>query len=475
MTSQEDFSKITPSSNYSAQIKQFEDGLLEFMNQYGLPTDSVLVTVSERLKVFKNIEDVVEKIEDNKKERSFYISKFIAASAAGLFDAALNYLWDETIYELRIRVSQYDLDYFFDTAVGASYERRKKLKDKDDLVNISDSELIKAANEIELISDLGFQHLDYVRYMRNWASAAHPNHNQITGLQLISIIIEVITLPLSNVVVEIKKLLANIKTNQISKKDAKQIASFFIDLSVEQINTLTAGLFGIYTRLNSTTQTRQNVRFIIPFLWDRLNEDTRYQFGTKYARFVANNDQLQAELARDFLETVSGQSYIPDNIRSAKIQTSIENLLTVHREINNFYNEPTFARQLQILVGEMGKIPPQVNREYVYCLVEVFLTNGNGVAWGAEEIYIVMLEKFDSEQALIAILSFNDSNISASLQHKLCQQKFRELLEIMTNKVSSQVIKEFIEQLKKYNAPLNTMKNDSDIKRQVENLKKILS
>nr|WP_293103637.1 hypothetical protein [Okeania sp. SIO2F4] len=109
------------------------------------------------------------------------------------------------------------------------------------------------------------------------------------------------------------------------------------------------------------------------------------------------------------------------------------------------------------------------------CLVEVFLTNGNGVAWGAEEIYIVMLEKFDSEQALIAILSFNDSNISARLQHKLCQQKFRELLEIMTNKVSSQVIKEFIEQLKKYNAPLNTMKNDSDIKRQVENLKKILS
>ncbi|NET17316.1 MAG: hypothetical protein F6K08_33125 [Okeania sp. SIO1H6] len=311
--------------------------------------------------------------------------------------------------------------------------------------------------------------------MRNWASAAHPNHNQITGLQLISIIIEVITLPLSNVVVEIKKLLANIKTNQISKKDAKQIASFFIDLSVEQINTLTAGLFGIYTRLNSTTQTRQNVRFIIPFLWDRLNEDTRYQFGTKYARFVANNDQLQAELARDFLETVSGQSYIPDNIRSAKIQTSIENLLTVHREINNFYNEPTFARQLQILVGEMGKIPPQVNREYVYCLVEVFLTNGNGVAWGAEEIYIVMLEKFDSEQALIAILSFNDSNISARLQHKLCQEKFRELLKIMTNKVSSQVIKEFIEQLKKYNAPLNTMKNDSDIKRQVENLKKILS
>lgn len=425
MTNQEDFSKITPSSNYSAQIKQFEDNLLEFMNQYGLPTDSVLVMVNERLKVFKNIEDVVEKIEDSQKKRSFYISKFLAASAAGLFDAALNYLWDETIYELRIRVAQYDLDYFFDTAVGASSDRRKKLKDKDDLVKINDSELIKAANEIGLISDLGFQHLDYVRYMRNWASAAHPNHNQITGLQLISMletcIIEVITLSLSNVVVEIKKLLTNIKNNQISQKEAKQIASFCIDLPLEKINTLTAGLFGIYTQLNSTTQTRQNVRLLTPFLWDRLDEDTRYQFGTKYARFVANNDQFQAKLARDFLETVSGQSYIPDNIRSAEIQTSIENLLTAHRGTNNFYNEPPFARQLQRLVGDMGKIPPQVNREYVHCLVEVFLTNGNGVAWSAEEIYITMLEKFDSEQALIAILSFNDSNISARIQHKLCQ------------------------------------------------------
>ncbi|NEP85063.1 MAG: hypothetical protein F6K17_21770 [Okeania sp. SIO3C4] len=76
MTNQEDVSKITPSSNYSAQIKQFENRLLEFMNQYGLPTDSVLVTVSERFKVFKNIEDVVEKIEYSQKQRSFYISKF---------------------------------------------------------------------------------------------------------------------------------------------------------------------------------------------------------------------------------------------------------------------------------------------------------------------------------------------------------------------------------------------------------------
>ncbi|MCL2927795.1 MAG: hypothetical protein MGG37_07215 [Trichodesmium sp. MAG_R01] len=44
------------------------------------------------------------------------------------------------------------------------------------------------------------------------------------------------------------------------------------------------------------------------------------------------------------------------------------------------------ARKLQKLFGNMGKIPPQVNREHVHCLVEVLLTNGNSVAWYAERI-----------------------------------------------------------------------------------------
>ncbi len=92
---------LVASSNYSSQIKKFEDELLGFIEQYGLPTDQVLVQVSERLRVFSNVEGVVERIELEQRQRSIYISKFIAAAAAGLFDTSLKYLWDETIYELR--------------------------------------------------------------------------------------------------------------------------------------------------------------------------------------------------------------------------------------------------------------------------------------------------------------------------------------------------------------------------------------
>jgi hypothetical protein len=478
MNDQHSSTDLVPSANYSSQIKQFEDGLLVFIEQYGLPTSQVLVQVSERLRVFSNVESVIERIDLDQRQRSIYISKFIAAAAAGLFDAALNYLWDETIYELRRRVAQYDLAYFYDAAVGSSAEKRKKLNTEEDLVKIDDSSLIKGSYEIGLISDLGFSHLDRIRYMRNWASAAHPNQHQITGLQLIEMletcVIEVITLPLSNVVTEIKQLLANIKTNKISESEARQIAVFFANLPREKVNTLAEGFFGIYTQQDTNSQTKQNVRLLVPYLWDRLDENTRQQFGIKYARFIANNDKEKQELSREFLETVSGLSYIPDGIRAAEVQTAIENLLSAHRGGNNFYNEPPFARQLQRLVGETGKVPVEVNSEYILCLIEVFLTNGNGIAWNAEPTYISLLDQLDPSQSLIAILSFTNLNISSRLQHTLCQTKFRELMEMMKNKVSMAAVKELIENIEKYRGRLDRMKDDSDVKRKVTALKKII-
>jgi len=480
MNDQNQTTDLVPSSNYSSQIKQFEDGLLGFIEQYGLPTGQVLVQVSERLRVFSNVEGVVERIELEQRQRSIYVSKFIAAAAAGLFDAALNYLWDETIYELRRRVAQYDLAYFYDAAVGSSSDKRRKLNTEEDLIRIDDSELIRGAHEIGLISDLGFKHLDYVRYMRNWASAAHPNQNEITGLQLIGMletcVIEVITLPLSNVVADIKQLLSNIKTNKIAEAEARQIASFFANLPRERVNPLAEGFFGIYAQPDTVPQTRQNVRLLIPDLWDRLDEHTRQQFGIKYSRFMANNDQDKQKLSREFLETVSGLSYIPDGIRAAEIQTAIENLLSAHRApLNNFYNESPFARQLQRLVGETGKVPSEVNNEYVLCLVEVFLTNENGVAWNAENTYRSLLDQFDPDQALIAILSFSDLNISSRLQHSLCQQKFRALMEMMKDKVSMPAMKELIDDVEKYRGPLDKLKDNSEIKRKVKALRKIIA
>src|SRR6266702_8070489 len=113
--------------SYDIQLQDFEVAILSTLGQHGLPTEGIFVPVNERLAVSRNIQSVLMRLSDDKKSRSVYISKFVAAVGAGLFDAALNYLWDETISELRRRVAGYHLSYFFDIAVQAP-DRRKQLK-----------------------------------------------------------------------------------------------------------------------------------------------------------------------------------------------------------------------------------------------------------------------------------------------------------------------------------------------------------
>ena len=74
---------------------------MTFIGDHGLPTQNVLVPVAERIKVFGNMGDVLALPDYEHRQQSIYVSKFIAA-ASGLFDAALNYLWDERLWTLAI-------------------------------------------------------------------------------------------------------------------------------------------------------------------------------------------------------------------------------------------------------------------------------------------------------------------------------------------------------------------------------------
>lgn len=458
------------------QLKGFENGLIHFLNQHSLPSDKIFNPVTERLNVFRNIENIISLIAQEEKDESLYLSKFIAGVASGLFDAALNYLWDETISQIRKRVMQYDLEYFYDNAVQG--DRRKKLKDETDLVKIDDYDLIKGAKEIGLISDLGFKHLEYINFMRNWASAAHPNQNEITGLQLVSwletCVKEVISLPISNITIQIKQLLSSVRNTVITESEAQEIAVFFTNLTHEQINNLVSGFFGIYTKLDSDSQTLQNINRLLPLVWGLVDEDTKNSFGLKYGNFAANNYQQEKKLAREFLQLVNAEGYIPDDLRVVEIETAIDNLMTSHRGYNNFYNEPSFAKQLQRIIGTPPKVPKSINKKYILSLVDVFLTNGNGVATSAQPIYIELLSNLDSHQANIAVLSFNDIRISSKLQHHLCQTKFRNLIEIVKPIITAPAIKELVEKIEKYAGPLDTLKNDKAIKTTLESLRVLL-
>jgi len=463
--------------DYGIALQTFETGLTTFIENQGLPADRVFVGLPERARVFQNVDAALSLLSPEQLQNSVYIAKFIAAAGSGLFDAALNYLWDETICELRKRVSQYDIAYFYDIAVR-SPDRRKTLKTPDDLDKISDQELVQGANLIGLISDIGLQHLDYIRYMRNYASAAHPNQNELTGLQLVSwletCIKEVINLPQENVVVEIRKLLSNIKENEITEAEAHRIAVFFTELTADRVDTLASGFFGIFVDQSADEQTRENIRLLLPELWPRVSSDTRNGFGLRYARYVANNDADQQDWAREFLDLVDGAEYLPDSIRVAEIDSAIQDLLSAHRGTNNFYTEPGAARQLKTAAGSSDAVPDSIRTRYVLCLVEVYLSNGNGVAWNAEPTYDDLIRGFTPEMAMLALISFSNKNIASSLQFRLCKEKWQQLLELITPKIRNATAKELLAAIEASHATLENLSKDSTLMTKVQNLRKIL-
>jgi hypothetical protein len=114
---------VPQTSSYEIQLQTFEKVFLEVVHKYGLPSENIFVAVPERAVVFRNSSIQLQLLEKVKKEESIYLTKFLADVASGLFDAALNYLWDETIQKIRKRVIQYDVSYFY---YNATLEKNEK-------------------------------------------------------------------------------------------------------------------------------------------------------------------------------------------------------------------------------------------------------------------------------------------------------------------------------------------------------------
>ena len=217
------------SADVSADLQRFQDAILAQLEHVGLPTNGILVELDERRVLLANLGSAMRQLPEADRGQSLYISKMVLAGSVGLFDAALNYLWDETVNELRRRVAEYDLSYFFDIAV-ANNDVRKHLNNPEDLAQVQDADLLRACRELGLLSDDGYFQIDLIRYMRNHASAAHPNQVQLTGLQLANwletCIRQVITLPPDWIAAHTGRLLANIKAAALDATALATTASF---------------------------------------------------------------------------------------------------------------------------------------------------------------------------------------------------------------------------------------------------------
>jgi hypothetical protein len=422
-------------------VDGFSQGLTVYLDELGLPSKDVLVRPAERLRVLQNMAAVTDALSDDQLGRAYYISKFVAACGAGLFDAALNFLWNETVSSLRDKVARFDLEYFLDSTLSDP-KRRASMRTADDLDKLEDWELVRGCLETGILTDIGFKHLDYIRNMRNYASAAHPNQNTLTGLQVVSwletCIREVLSKEPQAGAIEVKKLLSSLRNEVLGASDVVPIAESLDRVPIDLVRALFRAVFGMFTDPKTAADTRNNIVLIAKPLWDVSDDQTRFEAGVKHETFAVNGEVARRSLAHQFLESAGGLAYLPNDALAAEVQAALSDLSQAHSGFNNFYNEPSPAKALLRLVPANGRVPASVEADYVKVLLMCRIGNGYGVSTAAQPTYDELISRWSERHVKVMLrLLLEDRELGSRLQFDHCAANLKTVAKELEDRIPS--------------------------------------
>lgn len=435
------------STNVQTTLEQISEPLTEFVKYNGLPINNVVATNTEKSKLFMTFSSAIDCLPIEERKKSEYLSKFVIASAVGLFDGALNYLWDEIIQSLREKIINYDLIYFYSVAeqINKNY---KNLKTEEDLQFISDHDFLEIIRRIGLINDVAFHSLENINYLRNHASAAHPNVNELTGIKLSSLLEDGIKYAIlsqpNHSMITIKKLFSNILKNEIPSDDFDAISDELIKLNEESLNDFSKSIFGLYCDPKTEEFALNNIIEISKRIWKSLTETTKYTIGGKFGVYRVNGDIIQKDRANNYLEAVGGLNYKDNDSIVSELIDLLNQLRSVHFSMNNFYNEYSYARDIEKLIPKTG-IPASARKLLVKTICLCYAGNGNGYHEGVDEnavvIYERIIEKFNNEEIKNLILLFSDSEFTVEFYKSKPDRRIRNLCQNLISKTTNEDLK----------------------------------
>jgi len=389
-------------------IAAFNEPLANLLNHIGLPTENILSPIEERRKIIFALESVIEILPLEEREKSTYLSKFTVAVSVGLFDGALNFLWDETIKALQRLVCSFDLPYFLNVAQTIN-NKYKNLNYAEDLEAIGDHDLLEICRRIGLVSDINYKRLESVNYLRNHASAAHPNENSVSGIEMLSILencikYAIIAKPDHSVII-LKQLFENLRTNIIPIEDFPVIGQDLTRQPQERLDDFLLSIFGVYTDVRTDNQTRKNIDRLTPHIWESITEDIKYTIGSKFGIYRKNGDVERKNFVQKFLETVNGLQYKDEDSLAAELLEKLQNLKTVHFEWYNFYNEYSHAKSISESIPAAG-IPSAVRKLFVKVVCICYVGNGKGYKEGVDESAMIYYQKFIESFTITEVKDF---------------------------------------------------------------------
>ena len=325
--------------------------------------------------------------------RGEQVARMCVAVAVGLFDGAINYIWNVTVLHLRQRIREFGLP-----VVSQVLQRQFE---EDDLDELQDSNLIDLCLKLNLITEDGFFFLDQCRETRNNFSAAHPAIGKINDREFVTFLNRCVRYALSDetslVGVDFGDFIRAIKGDRFTDGQSDAWVTRLDATHDPQRQLLFGTLHGIYCDPASGEPDRLNALDLCIAYQPKLSAAIKSDLIDRHSDYLAKGQDKSHLASQEFFERLGLLTLLNESERHSVISAAVRRLWDVHLAMNNFYNEAPFAERL-LKLSEVEAIPETIQQQFVDTVVGCYIGNGYGVSRAAVAYYEAMIQSFSPRE-----------------------------------------------------------------------------
>lgn len=360
------------------------------------------------------------------------IVKMCIAVASGLFDAAINYVWNAAVVELRDKVRRFGIAVVPQVIDDKSF-------DEDTLLDLKDAELLDLCLKLNLIGDDDFFFLDQCRATRNSFSAAHPADGVVDEDEFLAFLSRCQKHALSSAHnpkgVDTKALLSALKASRFKNEQRREWERRIRDTYDVQRELIFVMLHGIYCDPSSSQEARLNALSISETFSEEFSPKTRSALVDRHQEYKAKGDDERQKASRQFFEELDQLSLLGDAEIHTIFTTASRKLLSVHNAWDNFHNEPPFAERLARL-SRKNRVPETAQPAFVEAVVTAAMGNPYGISRAASPYYNEMVRSFSPKEIRLMLeLTRGTSFVAGRIKtSKKCERHYRALVGLLDKK-----------------------------------------
>ncbi len=360
--------------------------------------------------------------------RDSLIARMCIATSVGLFDGAINYMWNAVVLNLRARVKSFGLGY-------VSQLLNKKFEEAD-LYDLMDSELLDLCHKLELLSEDGYFFLDQCRDIRNNFSSAHPSIAQIDDRELITFISRCCKHGISSDYalqgINITDFIDTVKASKLSQDALESWLEKIENTFPAQRSLLIPMLHGLYCDPTSKEPVRINALTICQQTKPLFSNEIESTLIEQHSKYVSKGDEERTKASRLFFQYMGLLGLLTNAERHSIVRNACASLYNVHQGFNNFYNEPPFANHLYEIT-QSTSVPGSAKEEFVQTVITCYVGNPYGVSNAAVPYYKLMIENFSPKEIEYMLNITKGKSIVANriADFSRCKQRYIQALELI--------------------------------------------